>query len=86
VDEARAVLARLDRIEAMEPERDPARLLGEIDLLVVETERWLEREGCAAAAARRALGDCLLALSRASRVRGRISADALVTGDGHSLV
>ncbi|MGA9761005.1 MAG: hypothetical protein WBQ14_01090 [Gaiellaceae bacterium] len=44
--EARAVIARLDRIEAMELVGEPpALLLDELELLVPEAARWLEREG-----------------------------------------
>jgi hypothetical protein len=67
MEEARAVLARLDRIEAMESGGDLTNLLIEIDLLVLEAERWLEREGQDVPDARRALQDCLFALSRAPR-------------------
>ena len=53
VDEARAVLDRLKRIEALEHERaDPAHLLGELRELVREAEVWaaLERDARAEAA------------------------------------
>ena len=56
MDEARAVLARLERIETLERARaDPAVLLGELRELVREAEAWARRE-CdprAEAAARR---------------------------------
>lgn len=66
--EARAVIARLDRIEAMERARDPAvRLLNELESLIPEARRWLEREGPEAIAARFALERCLLALEAGSR-------------------
>jgi hypothetical protein len=46
VKEARAVIARLDRIEAMQLAGESAALLlDELELLVPEAERWLEREG-----------------------------------------
>jgi hypothetical protein len=68
MEEARVVIARLDRIEAMELAREPASLLlNELELLALETKRWLEREGPAAAAARIALERCQLALEGASR-------------------
>ena len=48
MDEARAVLARLDRIDALERERAPADvLLDEVRALLTEAEAWVrtEREG-----------------------------------------
>jgi hypothetical protein len=66
VEEARAVIARLDRIETMERAREPAAsLLGQLALLATETERWLETETTAGVAARVALERCLQALERA---------------------
>jgi hypothetical protein len=53
MDEARAVLERLERIEALEHERaDPALVIGELRELVREAEAWaaLERDARAAAA------------------------------------
>jgi hypothetical protein len=45
MDEARAVLVRLERIEALERSRaDPALLLAELRELVVEAEAWARRE------------------------------------------
>lgn len=80
MEEARAVIARLDRIEAMAFARAPAALvLSELELLVPEAMRWLEREGPAAAAARIALERCLLVLREGS------FAGAQVTSDRHSL-
>jgi hypothetical protein len=65
VEEARAVIARLDRIEAMERAHEPVPLvLHELELLVAETESWLEREGSSASAARGALERFLRALER----------------------
>ena len=65
VKEARAVIARLDRIEAMERAREPAELvLDQLAFLAVEAERWLETEHTAGAAARKALERCLDALER----------------------
>jgi len=67
VDEARAVIARLDLIEAMERAREPARsVLDQLALLAVETERWLETERMAGAPARKALERCLQLLERSS--------------------
>jgi hypothetical protein len=46
MDEARAVLARLDRIEALEREgAPPGVLLEELRGLVQEAEAWARREG-----------------------------------------
>jgi len=56
MDEARAVLARLERIETLERERaEPELLLGELRELVREAEAWArrERDPSAKAAARR---------------------------------
>jgi hypothetical protein len=45
MDEARAVLARLERIEALERSGAPARaVLDELQALVVEAEAWARRE------------------------------------------
>jgi hypothetical protein len=59
MDEARAVLRRLRRIEALEREHAPARtLLAEVHALLDEAEAWVasEREGTEIAQA--ALGRC----------------------------
>jgi hypothetical protein len=56
MEEARAVLSRLERIEALERARaDPELLLGELRELVREAEVWArrERDPRAQAAARR---------------------------------
>lgn len=71
MEEARAVITRLDRIEAMALARAPAALvLSELELLEPEARRWLEREGPAAAAARVALERCLFVLENASHLSG----------------
>jgi hypothetical protein len=45
MDEARAVLARLDRIDALERERAPAEvLLAEVRALLTEAEAWVRTE------------------------------------------
>ena len=45
MDEARAVLARLDRIEELERERAPADvLLAEVRALLAEAEAWVRAE------------------------------------------
>jgi len=65
MDEARAVLRRLGRIEALEREGAPARsLLAEVHALLAEAEAWVvaEREGTVAAEA--ALGRAREALAQ----------------------
>jgi hypothetical protein len=62
MDEARAVLERLERIEALDRDEAPAgALLDELRALVVEAEAWVraERPGARAAAA---VDRCRLAL------------------------
>jgi len=46
MDEARAVIERLERIEALDarPDADPDTVLDELRALVVEAERWARRE------------------------------------------
>ncbi|MHB8060723.1 MAG: hypothetical protein ACYDHO_07825 [Gaiellaceae bacterium] len=81
MEEARALIARLDRIEAHALTRAPAPLvLSELELLIPEAMRWLEREGPHAAAARAALERCLLVL----RERSSFPA-ASISADRHSL-
>jgi uncharacterized protein YjhX (UPF0386 family) len=49
VDEARAVIARLDRVELLERSGAAAEdVLVEIERLLCEVEAWLEREGAPA--------------------------------------
>jgi hypothetical protein len=65
MDEARALIARLGRIEALEPDRTPAGvLLAELRRLLVEAEAWVwaERPG---ARAEDAVARCRLALDAA---------------------
>lgn len=63
MDEARAVLRRLERIEALERERAPVRsLLAEVHALVEEAEAWAALEEGGAEAARTALDRCRAAL------------------------
>jgi hypothetical protein len=63
MDEARAVLARLDRIEALEREgAPPGVLLEELRGLVHEAEIWAKLEGDERA--RKAVGDCDEALAQ----------------------
>jgi hypothetical protein len=62
MDEAEAVLARLERIEALEREGAPAAaLVGELRSLVQEAEAWVRHEGDERAAA--ALERCRSALA-----------------------
>jgi hypothetical protein len=62
MDEARAVLARLDRIEALDREGvPPGVLLEELRGLVQEAEAWARTEG--GDAARDAVERCAAALS-----------------------
>jgi len=63
VDEARQVLGRLARIEALERQGAPAeQLLGELRLLLAEAETWARREGGEAGAD--AVGKLRAALAR----------------------
>jgi hypothetical protein len=63
VDEARAVMTRLDRIDALEREgAHPQTLLAELRALVREAEAWVRVEGDARAAA--AVDRCRDALLR----------------------
>ncbi|MFN2628977.1 MAG: hypothetical protein ABR569_10125 [Gaiellaceae bacterium] len=68
MEEARAVLQRLERIDELERTgADPAALLDELHMLVREAEAWSRREGderAAAAAAR-----CRTALEGSPGVR-----------------
>jgi hypothetical protein len=64
VDEARAVLRRLERIEALEREQAPARsLLAEVHALLAEAEAWVASERGGAEPAEEALERCRDALS-----------------------
>ena len=46
MDEARAVLERLDRIERLDRGRaDPGVVLGEVRALLAEAEAWARRDG-----------------------------------------
>jgi len=59
VDEARTVLRRLRRIEALEREGAPARwLLAEVHALIDEAEAWIDAEGPGADLAEAALTHC----------------------------
>lgn len=59
MDETRAVLRRLQRIEALEREHAPAAaLLAEVRALLDEAESWLAAEGAGAPGAEAALARC----------------------------
>jgi hypothetical protein len=65
MDEARAVLARLDRIEALEREgAPPGVLLEELRGLVQEAEAWTRQEG--GERAKEAVERCASALAAAA--------------------
>jgi hypothetical protein len=66
VDEARAVLERLRRIELLEREGATApHLLAEVRALLVEAEAWVRAEPSGTARAEQALEECRQALERA---------------------
>ncbi len=69
MEEARALLARLERIDALE-----RRLLSEVRALVAEGERWAEAEGAGTDAARSALARCRGILTGASARKGLAAA------------
>jgi hypothetical protein len=65
MDEARAVLRRLDRIEALEREGAPARsMLAEVHALLAEAEAWVAAEREETVAAEAALGRAREALAQ----------------------
>jgi hypothetical protein len=67
MDEARAILVRLERIEALEREdAPPALLLPELQALVREAEAWARRERDPAASA--AAAACADALARTDAI------------------
>jgi hypothetical protein len=66
VDEARAVIARLERIEALEANGAPAGvLLDEVRGLLVDAEAWVRSEPAGTDLARSALDRCREALLEA---------------------
>ena len=68
MDEARAVLARLERIEALERARAPAgALLAEVRALLVEAEAWVRVEPQGTEQAEDALERCRKAAENAGR-------------------
>lgn len=78
MDEARVVLQRLRRIEALERERAPvSSLLAEIHALVEEAEAWVAAERGGTDLAEAALSRCRAALSsggRSEQANGRAAA------------
>ena len=70
MDEARAVLRRLRRIEVLEAEGAPARaLLAEVHALVDEANAWLAVEESGTARAEAALEGCREALAEPAAAR-----------------
>jgi hypothetical protein len=68
VEEARRVLARLERIEALDRQRaQPGALLSELRALLVEAEAWVRTERTAPDAALEAVERCRLMLESTSR-------------------
>jgi hypothetical protein len=75
MDEARTVLRRLRRLEALEREGAPARwLLAEVHALVEEAQAWVEKEGPGANLAEAALARCRDSLA------GRVGDDRNLQG------
>jgi hypothetical protein len=69
MDEAKAVLRRLGRIEALEREGAPARsLLAEVHALLAEAEAWVASERGGTEAAEAALGRARAALAEPAAV------------------
>lgn len=69
MDEARAVLRRLRRIEALEREGAPARsLLAEVHALLEEADAWLAADGAGAEEAEAALERCREAVAASAAV------------------
>jgi hypothetical protein len=85
VDEARRVIRRLERIEALQSSRAPAEaLLGEVRQLLREGEAWLaaEQNGCRGVAdlhagAAAALDGCRTTLVEGEEVPGKAKSAAL---------
>jgi hypothetical protein len=64
MDEARTVLARLERIDGLETRgAPPGALLAEIRVLLAEAEEWLEVEPVGTQRAAAALARCLAAFA-----------------------
>lgn len=72
MDEARAVLERLHRIELLEREGATApHLLGELRALLTEAEAWVRAESGGTERAEAALDECRRALERERVPAGR---------------
>jgi hypothetical protein len=79
MDEARRVIARLDRIEALQRGRAPAAaLLAEVRLLLREGEAWLAAERAGTEAAGTALDRCRDRLAHGREVEPRRVQEALL--------
>jgi len=77
MDEARAVLRRLARIEALEREGAPPRhLLAEVGALLLEAEAWVAAERCGVEVAEAAIDRCRDALAESATWRSRAAARA----------
>ena len=75
MDEARAVVRRLRRIEALDRERAPARsLLAEVRELLTEAEAWVRAEPGGTEPAEEALERCRDALRADGRARAGVAA------------
>lgn len=84
MDEARRVIARLGRIEALRAAgAEPRTLLSELRELVREGQEWASAEGQAAGAARAALGslDHALAEGPNDEPRAPDTSEEVVVGD-----
>jgi hypothetical protein len=70
VEEARRLLTRLERIEALDRSHAlPELLLDELRALLAEAEAWVRVEGRPSSAARDALERCRLALTETAEMR-----------------
>jgi hypothetical protein len=77
MDEARAVLRRLARIEALEREGAPPRsMLAEVHALMTEAEAWVAAERDGVELAETALERCRDALAEPAAVRSGAAAGA----------
>jgi hypothetical protein len=73
VDEARAVLARLERIAALDREAAPAGVvLAEVRALLAEAEAWVRVEPGGTELAADALERCRAALNGRERAQGAV--------------
>jgi hypothetical protein len=75
MDEARAVLHRLERIEALEREGAPARsVLAEVHALLAEAEAWVASERDGTDLAEQALQRCCDVVEKRARENERVEA------------